>query len=1388
MLTADWGDAPSVSNSFGRANESALLKKWALIDRCQLIVLGGIRGCGKTRLSAMFANEISHPDDDRPAPETEGHFDYVIWRSLLNAPSLQSLVDDISHFLFSDRGPSSPNFPKPDLDAVLAGFREKRCLVILDNLESILGESKSTVAFDAKFREYEDFFQRIANTPHNSCVLVNGREIPYLLETLCGEQKPGRILRLEGLDDRASRQIIAAHGKVTGARAINRIIRFYQGHPLSLELTARFVETVYNGDAGQFLTSGSKIFRDIEEIIDWHFDRLAPAELFLIVCLALNREPIALEEIRQTVLDIDVRQQIESAIQSFQTRLPLVRSKQSLTLQPVIMEFVTQKVLSAVVREIELGEPELLDKHILLRATAKDYVRDIQKRLILDEAIRRARETSLNIADFDRKLARLLTRKRQLGLTGYTAGNVINLIGAAELPYSGRDFSNCIIRQAYLQGATMHGVDMSGSQFVDSVFTTNLGAVLCLALSPARDAVATGDMSGGVYLWRIGDGTQLRAFEGHTSWVRSIAFSPNAKTLATAGSDYTIRLWDVANGHCTRILKEHVDQIYSISFSRDGRLLASGGEDKQTIIWNPATGDIIERIAGTGGRVRAVKFSPTDDHLAIADNAITIWNYREHKLVVQFELGKPIRDLAYSNQGNVLACLRDDDGSIAIQQASNGRPITHIRDTNTRMLAIDFSHDDRMIVTTAEDGRIGLWQSRNGENTGYLSGHTASAKAIAARPIRNIVASGGDDQAVKVWDVDRRRCLATIRGYGRAVRSVAFAGTSGDLISGGEDGLVRIWSSGRRTDPSILSGHAGTIQSVSCSPDGRLIASGGNDGTVRIWDRRTEKCNLVLRDHDDWIWNVRFSPDGMLLAGAGKDNSVSVWNTSNGRQLHRLTHHVDEVHTVVFSPDGAQLFSGSDDHTIKVWSLRTGELVDELAGHTNCVRSIALSPGGALLASASDDETVRVWDLKTKQVKTLKGHAGRVRSVAFSPTDVALVSSGDDGFVYGWELESGTVKTTYRGHSDAVWSVAIGADARIATGSEDGTIRVWSRNAPSAVLQPKRPYENMNIHSVTGLTKAQSAALYRLGASNNPPAQTTTADQHRAPAFNGRALIIRGGGAKGIAYIGALLEIENRYSFDWYLGTSAGAILAVLLSAGYTAEELKDILFKTEFGEFLDAPWYKWPTNVLFHGGLHRADALIKWLDSLLAKKLNLTDAAKLADLPKRVTILASQRGKDALILDSANPKYDDMPASYAVRLSMTIPILFTPGENYGQRVLDGGLRNNFPLRHFLSEFPMGNFIGLYLGSERHDNSAKRHSLISDILSIVIDAGDVELLRKYQKNIIVIDPQPIGTLDFSLSDRQKNFLVLKGRRAAQRFLRNNSVIDPATSGALPRAE
>ena len=262
------------------------------------------------------------------------------------------------------------------------------------------------------------------------------------------------------------------------------------------------------------------------------------------------------------------------------------------------------------------------------------------------------------------------------------------------------------------------------------------------------------------------------------------------------------------------------------------------------------------------------------------------------------------------------------------------------------------------------------------------------------------------------------------------------------------------------------------------------------------------------------------------------------------------------------------------------------------------------------------------------------------------------------------------------------------------------------------------------------------------------------------------ALIMKGGGVKGLAFAGALVELENFYWFDRHVGTSAGALAAVLLAASYKPRELVNLLMEKNFIEFMDAPWWKVPINLLWSKGCFPGESCRLWIADLLTKKI-----PRLGEIPMSALngalIYAARQRSGTLTFDSYGERKDTV-AAFAARCSMSIPFFFYPVLVDGRRVFDGGLRNSFPLTRYLAQEPRSNFIALYLG--KSDNTVRHGMITRDLLEIAIDGEERSTVDTNQDKVVVIDTSPVGTVDFRLSSLEKQFLLLVGRAAALEYL------------------
>src|SRR5258707_7462351 len=327
----DWGDALDVPSFYGREQEFALLSHWVLQERCRVVSLLGLGGIGKSALAVQVMHRLAD------------QFDVVIFRSLRDAPSCEEVLNACLQVLSPERLALLPQSLERRLSLLLEELRTSRVLLVLDNLESLLEEGEVRGRLRPGYEEYGRLLRRVAETGHQSCLLLTSREKAAGLRAWEGKQAPVRSLRLSGLDLAACEQLLAEKETLGTAQDQARLAALYAGNPLALKIVAETIADLFGGTIDQFLAEGTTIFGSITELLDEQWARLSPLEQTVLSWLAILREPVTLEELLAVLVTPLPPAQVLEAIDGLRRRSLIERGQRtgSFTLQSVVLEYVT---------------------------------------------------------------------------------------------------------------------------------------------------------------------------------------------------------------------------------------------------------------------------------------------------------------------------------------------------------------------------------------------------------------------------------------------------------------------------------------------------------------------------------------------------------------------------------------------------------------------------------------------------------------------------------------------------------------------------------------------------------------------------------------------------------------------------------------------------------------------------------------------------------------------------------------------------------------------------------------------------------------------------------------------------------------------------------------
>lgn len=278
-----------------------------------------------------------------------------------------------------------------------------------------------------------------------------------------------------------------------------------------------------------------------------------------------------------------------------------------------------------------------------------------------------------------------------------------------------------------------------------------------------------------------------------------------------------------------------------------------------------------------------------------------------------------------------------------------------------------------------------------------------------------------------------------------------------------------------------------------------------------------------------------------------------------------------------------------------------------------------------------------------------------------------------------------------------------------------------------------------------------------------------------------KTLCLSGGGTHGICYLGAIeyLEINDYFklsNIDTFVCTSVGSIICFLFNIGYTVEDIKSFILDFDFKKFephIDSIFF------LTNFGIDNGNKIITTIKIFLFKKISLNDITfkeLFEKTNKKIKIFTTNYTKSRSEMFSVDT-FPNVSVINAIRMSISVPFLFTPVEFNNSYYIDGGITNNFPIRYC----DPNNTLGILIVS--HEENCLTKSVESlpqyfiGVCKLAIDSislnqvcNDDLIINKSKYTYFKIMCEQKDSLNFILNKQNIENFLDEGKHYAQLFL------------------
>ncbi len=632
----------------------------------------------------------------------------------------------------------------------------------------------------------------------------------------------------------------------------------------------------------------------------------------------------------------------------------------------------------------------------------------------------------------------------------------------------------------------------------------------------ADDAqLASADSLGVIRFWNTAGGQPEGTLGAHTSPITDLAYHPATKSLVATAADGSLKQFELPLV-APKLAAGHTDMVHAVDVSADGTLLVSGSTDQTVRLFNMTNGALVRQLAATAGPISAVAFNP-DSSLVAAGN---------------------------------------DAGRVLFRKTADAADLLHVAGHAGIVTDLHFHPSLPQIATAGADGTIRIWELPQPAKP--LAGHTQPVRSVAASADGTWYATSSDDKTVKLWKAEDHSLLRTVNNLAAPVGALDVRQDGLQLAAADDLGRVHLIKVADGSIEHSLGAHTAVIRSVQYDTTSSNLLTVAADGTAQVWKLKTP-APVSLAPHVAAVSAVELSPDGKTLVTGDAEGNLQLLPQPATPQTKAtpLAGQRGPVTAAKFSSNSAVIVSASSTGYVQHWDPKLAKMTSWLQAHGGPVGDLALHPDPQTprMATVGEDGSLRLWNLAA-QPEPLDVNGQQITTLAITTDGKRMATAGTyqgRPAIVLRDLATDKQLGVLLGHEGPIASLAFsGSGLRLASGSADGSARVWDLNDPKF---PQLARFNEHQAPVTAVALNADGTLLASGANNNTLKLFSVADQMLKAELAGHTgpiadVVFAPNGAN-------LISAAADKTVRWWNPTSGAAVRSVTASAAVTRLAIK---------------------------------------------------------------------------------------------------------------------------------------------------------------------------------------------------------------------------------------